>query len=142
MKSVIQNSISRKTESKKDSLGLVYPGVKPRLSDFQKEYAVIDEVVIKSTYSYNFGGYIVDIVIFRTWFPGKDKKIEMTNQPRLHASISMYHLDWAYQTSALYNTKVRDWDDQLIWAFGNGGYPVFLDHVKFLQKLLVEANML
>jgi hypothetical protein len=149
MISLVNRSVSGQTKSRKDALGLIYPGVEPNLTS-RPLGPSITEMGVKSTYSYQFGrsGYAFDVVIDRTWLPRKVKdgslRIVMTDQPRIQASISMYHQFWDDQTIALYNTNVRDWDAGLKWIFGEkadkGGISNFLENVAFLQELLAKVS--
>jgi hypothetical protein len=138
MLKLINSSVSGTTTLKKDSLGLSFPDVAPKHTD---SYPV-KEIVVRSVYSYKFGesGYIVEIVVYRTWDKGCMKK-----EPRIESSMSMYHQVWDWQMAAVWNTtKARDWDPQLSCFFEGdgqqGGIPKFLEDIKFLQDFLAKAS--
>lgn len=136
MLSLINSSVSSKTITKRDYFGLPYPDINPRYSKDKS----VEEVVIRSIYSYKFGasGYIVEIAVYRIWPRGI-----MTEEPRIESGMSMYHPEWDYQMAEVYDTSnTRDWDAKLNCFFRHEdeGIPGFLKEVKFLVSSLLSQT--
>jgi len=151
---LIRTCVTDKTKERVDFLGLPYPGITPR----QSLNLGIDEVHIRSVYEYVFtqSQYVIEIAIYRSW-QGCDV---VGRDPEIQTSVSLYHRVWDEETgqghpvnlnsmkltsavSIENTTHDRSWDRDLKCFFEQkyqiGGIEGFLDHVVFIQDMLVNA---
>jgi hypothetical protein len=126
----IQNSVSSKTAQKTDSLGLSYPDIKP----YNPKKKPIEYAIVRSVYAYCLkpSKYTVEIAVYRTWPKGN-----MTVEPIIESSMSMFHKVWEYQMDECYYTSTgRKWDPQLKCFFEElgqtGGISQLFEDIRFL----------
>ena len=92
--SLIETSITAKSATHTDALGLPYPYPKVVLKTSQPPEFEVTSVVVRSVIQYMLegSGYIVEIAIYREW-TGRNTSLE----PELKASVSMFHQEWNWQ---------------------------------------------
>jgi len=153
--------------TRKDLLGLPYPGVAPRLPPREK----VTSVVVKSVYEFKLAelkksepptdlkdsepargdkdpgpnvmksGYTIEIVVYRDWIDGNPRR-----EPIVTASVSMYHDIWDIEMESIEDTtKERNWDENLRCFFEQDGQEdglaKFFSDVQFVQSMLKEAEV-
>ena len=156
--SMVECSVTSKTMTRRDSLGLPYPGVAPRLPPGKN----VKSVVVKSVYEFKLAelnklepptdskdsepkvmksGYTIEIVVYRDWVDGNPRR-----EPIVTASVSMYHDIWDFEMESIEDTtKERNWDENLRCFFEQdgqeGGLSKFFSDVQFVQSMLKEAEV-
>ncbi|KAF4634051.1 hypothetical protein G7Y89_g4051 [Cudoniella acicularis] len=132
---LVEGSVTAKTRQRKDSLGLLYPGITP-----QGPWGIeVETVVLRSVIKYRLknSGYVIEICVYRSW-----QRRDTAGEPTVQASVSMYHGAWDDETVSIEGTtNVRNWDANLSQFFNEGteethGIEGFLREVTVIQDLL------
>ncbi|KAG4433903.1 hypothetical protein IFR05_010600 [Cadophora sp. M221] len=135
---LIKESISVKSNTRKDCHGLEYPEVTP--SRYNQSEFSIQSVVVRSVIQYKFfdSGFFVELAIFREWL-GANTMAE----PTMKASVSMFHPEWDIHMESIEDTtRIRDFGPGLVNLFNNQTEWLlpFLDEVAFTQGLLGDVT--
>ncbi|KAL3420754.1 hypothetical protein PVAG01_07199 [Phlyctema vagabunda] len=138
---LVESSVTVKTEGRRDALELIYPAVAPIKS--LGPGIEVEEVVLKTVAQFPIknSSYIVEVTIYRRW-SGCNTKPE----PETSCAISMRNYRW---DSAMVSTEdslqERDWQPQLKDFFppdaeGGDGFVDLVDQIQRVRHILTAKS--